>query len=114
MKNFPADSVRTVESVHHVGWLLVNLGRYKEAEPYFDESIPGYLKIASTLANDHFLVCPHGPGNEKSLQGVVYQATGRTKLAEQFYREALEFYKTRCPGYPQYQKEMTDALAGLR
>lgn len=111
--NFSSDSVRTVESVHHVGWLLVNSKRFKEAESYFDESIAGYLKLDPNFPDDHHLVCTHGVGNERALLGLVYKHTSRPELARKFYLEALEHYRRRCPSFPQYQAEMTNALGGL-
>lgn len=112
-QQYPDDSTRMAESLHHVGWLLVDLRRYKEAETYFDKSIPLYEQLDPHYPDNHSLVCTHGVGNDKSIQGQVYEMTGRLTLAEQFYTEALEHYRKRCPGFPQYHDEMTRALARI-
>jgi len=79
-KKFRPDDARYTESLRCVSWLYLQLGQYKQAEPYFKEE----SKILAALGEDF----PDLDYDYFGL-GILCERRGELELAEDYQRKAL-------------------------
>ncbi len=103
-------------SLHHVAYINYDLRRYDIAEKQFLETLKmyqDYERYRDSLApNERKKVgLGFGSGNEQVLLGLIYQATNRPALAEEYLLASIKYYEGRYPEYAWYYKDILFIMA---
>lgn len=90
--------IKRIESIHHVGWLLWDQKRYREASDLLEQSLILYKRKDQTewFLPQYLRKLPpgvHGSGNEHYILADIYSNLGDFELADYHYQQALACFK---------------------